>query len=347
MRFSAVYSIIWNITIPLICFTPGAESYILSVPAWNEFVQAERPNLEAIAHQIDILKEIANYDCPVGGGPVFLPVLEFIYRRSLLRLLEVFDEARLSFRMLFAKMDQLAKMAKSKNSAHNMVNPPATTPAVTLQKMLDAGWDELWPNPRVKKLLDEIHLVAANGALLSMRISNYINDLPGWEHADTITDQANIDNLARVIDSDGEFTIGDNVEGIIVGPELERSRAVLKRTLRSFLQFFQTSRMQFKTYANNASISMANPELVDLLRSNDPNHGGGDTPFTFADLLGNIVKWFDCWIPELQDLIYLVDQLGALPGPEPEGEQDQTQGVIGEIGDTTHDSGMEIEDGGS
>ncbi|KAF3217392.1 hypothetical protein TWF191_008560 [Orbilia oligospora] len=193
------------------------------------------------------------------------------------------------------------------------------------------------------QMLDEMHLVGANSVLVAIRISNNINDMPGWEHADSLTDQENIDNLARRIDSDGDFNAG-GVEGVIIQPDLQQSRVVLKTRLRSLIKFLEFSRMQFRKFASKASIEMANPTLIDLIRDHDPNHGEEEAPFTFVDLLGNIAKWYECWIPEFQDFLYLVEhQLGPLPGPDWWDEEEPVTGLIEETGDPTPGLAMELE----
>ncbi|KAF3171011.1 hypothetical protein EYR41_000027 [Orbilia oligospora] len=323
---AALPSIGWGGIVVLTCFIAQGRNYVLSTPTWNRYIQTEWTNLESIAKQIDVLKYTINQDCPVGGGaPAFLPVSESLYRRSLLALIDVLGEARLAFPL----RPGVARI------------PPADA----LREMLDSGWDELWPTNRVKEMLDEIHLVGANSVLVAIRISNNINDMPGWEHADSLTDQENIDSLARRIDSDGDFNAG-GVEGVIIQPDLQQSRVVLKTRLRSLIQFLEFSRMQFRIFASKASIEMANPILIDLIRDHDPNHGEEEAPFTFVDLLGNIAKWYECWIPEFQDFLYLVEhELGPLPGPDWWDEEEPVTGLIEEIGDPNLGLAMELEDG--
>ncbi|KAF3094530.1 hypothetical protein TWF103_010517 [Orbilia oligospora] len=346
---AALPSIGWGGIVVLTCFIAQGRSYVLSTPTWNRYIQTEWTNLESIAKQIDVLKYTINQDCPVGGGaPAFLPVSESLYRRSLLALIDVLGEARLAFRMSFTKLDQLSRMIKLKDPSPSQALRPGVAhipPADALREMLDSGWDELWPTNRVKEMLDEIHLVGANSVLVAIRISNNINDMPGWEHADSLTDQENIDSLARRIDSDGDFNAG-GVEGVIIQPDLQQSRVVLKTRLRSLIQFLEFSRMQFRIFASKARIEMANPILIDLIRDHDPNHGEEEAPFTFVDLLGNIAKWYECWIPEFQDFLYLVEhQLGPLPGPDWWDGEEPVTGLIEEIGDPNPGLAMELEDG--
>ncbi|KAF3211081.1 hypothetical protein TWF679_006572 [Orbilia oligospora] len=344
---AALPSIGWGGIAVLTCFIAQGRSYILSTSTWNRYIQTEWANLESIAKQIDVLKYTINRDCPVGGGaPAFLPVSESLHQRSLLGLIDVLGEARLAFRMSFAKLDQLSRMIKLKGPSPSQALRPGVAripPADALREMLDSGWDELWPTNRVKEMLDEMHLVGANSVLVAIRISNNINDMPGWEHADSLTDQENIDNLARRIDSDGDFNAG-GVEGVIIQPDLQQSRVVLKTRLRSLIKFLEFSRMQFRKFASKASIEMANPTLIDLIRDHDPNHGEEEAPFTFVDLLGNIAKWYECWIPEFQDFLYLVEhQLGPLPGPDWWDEEEPVTGLIEETGDPTPGLAMELE----
>ncbi|KAK6521904.1 hypothetical protein TWF506_002105 [Arthrobotrys conoides] len=313
----ALISIGWGSIILFTCFITQGQSYIISMPTWNQYVQSQWINFEAIAHQIDVLKYTINEDCPVGNGIVFLPALVPEYRRSLAKLVDILGEARLAFRMSFTKMNQLSMMVNREGSFTHYRQRGTIPPAESLQKMLDEGWGELWPSDHIKEILDEMHLVGGKSASFASRIADYFNDIPGWEHDDSITQQTNIDNLARIIDSDGNFEVGDVAEGVIIIPGPQQARAVLKNTLRTLLEFLTFSRNQFKDFASKASIEMANPLLIDLIRDHDPNHGEGETPFTFVELLGSFVKWYECWIPEFQDLLYLIDhRLGPLPEPE-------------------------------
>ncbi|KAK6362363.1 hypothetical protein TWF730_006055 [Orbilia blumenaviensis] len=291
-------------------FAVQGEGYILSLPIWNQYIQKEWNNLEAIGRQIDNLKYTITFDCPVGG-PLFLPT--FAYNRSLLSLLDILGEARVAFELSFAKMNQLSRMMRSQGLSSG--GEPTTDLPLVLQEMLDNGWDQLWPNDEIKSLLSEIQHIGTDSVINAMRISDYINDIPGWERRDDTTDQNHIDRLARLIDSNGVFTVGGAVEGIIVGPQ--PTRKLLTTQLSRVFNFLRFHEAQFRSYAKNASISMANPALLEIIRKSDPNYGAGEEPFTFADLFANIAKWFSCWVPEFQDLLYLIEkQLGSVPEPE-------------------------------
>ncbi|KAK6535064.1 hypothetical protein TWF281_006362 [Arthrobotrys megalospora] len=320
--------------ITLLAIAIPGESYILSRPIWDQYVQREWNNFEAIAKQIDVLKYTVNSDCPVGTER---PITQSLYRRSLLYFHNILAEARVAFEISFAKLTKLNNM---KNSPNPMDGQGLTTAQMrSFRMMLQSGWDRLWPMTKTRNMLKNMDKFGTETIIRTMAIAEEINALPGWEDDNSVTDKKNIDDVALFIDTTGAMDIGGHAgaeEIIVIGGGKMRSIriALIKAKLR-WLRIYQGD---FRGYQGYAKLSMANPALLDLLRHNDPKSGAGEEPFTYAELLGKMVDWYGCWMPELQELISLIERLGPLPGPEQQPRPD----FIEDVSDQEHHD-MEVE----